>query len=454
MTGGWFEALQRNPRRWPDAVRSARGGAQILAVLAEYSRTERMPPAELERQQRELLHAIARHAAAESPHFAGRLKSAGLTPSALAEPGGLARLPPLTRRELIKAGDGLFCRAVPSAHGRVGTTTTSGSTGEPVTVRRTELCQLHWQAFTLREHLWCGRDFSGRLAVARANIVRPDAKPDWGPPCSLVVRTGPAASMPVTRPVVELVSWLLDFQPHYLLIMPGVLAAVVSELERAGRKLEALRDLRTVSETVSPGLREDVRRVLGVTIHDTYSSQECGIMATQCPEAGGYHVSETILLEVVDPAGRPCAPGEVGRLLVTDLLNFATPLVRYEIGDYAEAGAPCSCGRTLPVVRRFLGRARNLVLLPDGSRHWPTVGFHQWGAVFPVRQFQFIQHDRRRITAKMSADHRPTPEQEARLTALIQQALGHPFEIRYEWQVEPLPRGPAGKFEEFRCDAE
>ncbi len=454
MSGGWFEALERDSRRWPAAELSARGGTQILAVLAEYSRTERMPPEELERQQRVLLHALAQHAAAESPHFAQRLKSAGLTSSALAEPGGLGRLPPLTRRELVEAGDRLFCRAVPSAHGRVGTTTTSGSTGEPVTVRRTELCQLHWQAFTLREHLWCGRDFSGRLAVARANVFQPTTSPDWGPPCNRVLRTGPASSLPVTRPVGEVVSWLLDFQPHYLLIMPGVLAAVVAEVERTGRRLEALRDLRTVSETVSSRLREDVRRVLGVPIHDTYSSQESGVMATQCPEAGGYHVSETIRLEVVDPAGRACAPGEVGRLLVTDLLNFATPLVRYEIGDYAEVGAACPCGRSLPVIRRFLGRARNLVLLPDGSRHWPTVGFHQWDEVFPVRQFQFIQHDRRRITAKMSADRRPTNEQETRLTALIQQALGHPFEIRYEWQVDPLPRGPAGKFEEFRCEAE
>lgn len=453
MSDGWFEALKRDPRRWSDAVLSARGGTPILAVLAEYSRTERMPPAELERQQLWLLQALAQHAAVESPHFAQRLKSAGLTPSDLIEPGGLSRLPPLTRRELVEAGDRLFCREYPPAHGRVGTTTTSGSTGEPVTVRRTELCQLHWQAFTLREHLWCGRDFSGRLAVARANVFQPTASLDWGPPCNRVLRTGPASSMPVTRPVGELVSWLLDFQPHYLLIMPGVLAAVVAELERLDRKLEGLRDIRTVSETVPSRLREDVRRVLGVPIHDTYSSQEGGVMATQCPEAGGYHVSETIWLEVVDPAGRPCAPGGIGRLLVTDLLNFATPLVRYEIGDYAEVGTLCPCGRSPPVLRRFLGRARNLVLLPDGSRHWPTVGFHQWDEVFPVRQFQFIQHDRRRITAKMSADHRPTPEQEARLTALIQQALGHPFEIRYEWQVEPLPRGPAGKFEEFRCEA-
>lgn len=176
-------------------------------------------------------------------------------------------------------------------------------------------------------------------------------------------------------------------------------------------------------------------------------------MAFQCPEPGTYHVAEHIVLEVVDPEGRPCTPGQTGRILVTDLLNFATPLVRYEIGDYAEVGEPCPCGRNLAPIRRFLGRERNLVLLPDGNRHWPLVGFHRWGEVFPVRQFQFIQTDRHSITAKMSADSRPSAEQEERLTAIIQEALGHPFVVRYEWQQEPLPRGPGGKFEEFQCQA-
>jgi phenylacetate-CoA ligase len=54
----------------------------------------------------------------------------------------------------------------------------------------------------------------------------------------------------------------------------------------------------------------------------------------------------------------------------------------------------------------------------------------------------------------MSASSSPAPEQEARLTTIIQEELKHPFEIRYEWHEEPLPRGPGGKFEEFLCRAE
>jgi len=454
MSGDWFDRLGRNPHLLPPHLRINNGGAAVLALLAERRLTERLPPSELARRQGAALLDLARHAAAHSAHFAGRLAAAGLTPATLAEPGGLARLAPLTRRELVGAGDSLFCQASPANHGSITTTSTSGSTGEPVTVRRTGLCELQWLTYTLREHLWHDRDFSGRLAALRANISEAMDLPDWGPPCNLVVRTGPWSARPAACSVEELCRWLAEFEPDYLLALPSSLAAIVAELDRTGQRLGRLRSVRTLSETVRPRLREEVRRVLGVQIDDIYTSQECGVMATQCAEEGSYHVSETILLEVIDSAGRPCEAGDVGRILVTDLVNFATPLIRYEIGDFAEVGAPCPCGRGLPAIRRFLGRERNLVLLPDGTRHWPLVGFHRWGEAYPVRQFQFVQLDRQTVLARMSAPGRPSAEQEARLTEIIQEELRYPFEIRYEWQETPLPRGRGGKFEEFVCRAE
>ena len=454
MTGDWFDRIASNPLLLSSALRTGNGSAEVMALLSERRVSERLPPAELSQRQRVMLHTLAGHSAAHSPQFAARLKAAGLTPAALAEEGGLSKLPLITRQELVSAGDSLFCKVCPPDHGATATTTTSGSTGEPVTVRRTAFCQLQWLAYTLREHLWHDRDFAGRLAVLRANLPEPIATTDWGAPCNLLFDTGPGSAMPTTRSVEELCRWLHGFEPDYLLALPSTLAAIVAELEKTGQRLIWLRCIRTLGETVHPWLREAVRRVLGVPLHDIYTSQEGGIMATQCPEQASYHVSETILLEVLDAAGQPCAIGETGRVVVTDLANFATPLIRYEIGDYAEVGPPCACGRGLPVIRRFLGRERNLVLLPDGTRHWPLVGFHRWGEVLPVRQFQFVQLDRTTVLARMSASGHPSAAQEARLTAIIQEALQHPFEIRYEWHETPLPRGPGGKFEEFLCRAE
>ena len=73
--------------------------------------------------------------------------------------------------------------------------------------------------------------------------------------------------------------------------------------------------------------------------------------------------------------------------------------------------------------------------------------------MYPVRQFQFVQLARTTVLARLSAPGRPGAEQEARLTAIIQEALRHPFYIRHEWHETLLPRGPGGKFEEFLCRA-
>lgn len=452
MSGDWFERLARHPHLLPADRRRNNGGAEIMARLAELHAGERLSLGEFDRRQRDQLRDLAPHVATYSPHFAARLKAASLEAATLAQPGGLAQLPPLTRRELVRAGESLFCTFSPPDHGAVSATTTSGSTGEPVTLRRTDRCRLEWMACTLREHLWHQRDFAGRLAIIRASFTKSIDAPEWGPPASLLFRTGPASVRPPSSSVHELAAWLSKFQPAHLLILPSILAGLLVEFAETGQRLPGLQTIRTLSETVPPALRETTHRILGVPIHDSYTSQEGGVMATQCPE-GRYHVSESILLEVLKDDGQSCGPGETGRVVVTDLLNFATPLIRYEIGDYATVGAPCPCGRGLPVIQRFLGRERNLLLLPDGTRHWPMIGFHRWSEAFPVRQFQFEQLDRTTILARLSATGRPSPDQEARLTAIIQSALQHPFTIRYEWHEAPLPRGPGGKFEEFLCRA-
>ncbi|RJQ10058.1 MAG: hypothetical protein C4551_03105 [Bacillota bacterium] len=101
-------------------------------------------------------------------------------------------------------------------------------------------------------------------------------------------------------------------------------------------------------------------------------------MAQTCPShaSGGGPASENLhvnaahlFVELVDRDGRPVAPGEEGRIVVTDLGNRVAPLVRYDVGDTGVmAGEPCPCRRGLPLLTRLCGRAMTLVVLPSGRR--------------------------------------------------------------------------------------
>ena len=207
-----------------------------------------------------------------------------------------------------------------------------------------------------------------------------------------------------------------------------------------------------MSEVVHPELRERARTLLGLSLEDAYSSMECGFIALNCPSGDGYHVmAETHLVEVIYDAGQPCRPGEMGRVLVTDLHNFATPLIRYEIGDYAIPGGPCACGRGLPRLERIVGRERNLVRHPGGHRCWPFVGYGRYRKVAPVQQYQLVQHDLETIEMRLVVERALSGTEEHALRAVVQESLGHPFDIELSYHSGRLQPGPSGKTEEFVC---
>ena len=200
---------------------------------------------------------------------------------------------------------------------------------------------------------------------------------------------------------------------------------------------------------VSPALREQCRATWGVSIVDVYSSQEVGYIALQCPESGLFHLqSETMMVEILDDAGNPTPPGDVGRVVVTGLHNLAMPLIRYDIRDYAEPGEPCPCGRGLPTIRRVVDRLRNMLVLPNGDKRWPLTGFHDFRDIAPIRQYQLVQKSLDLIEVRFVVDRQLNVAEEDQLRAVIQNALGHPFEIFFRY-VDEMPKTAGGKFEEF-----
>jgi phenylacetate-CoA ligase len=320
----------------------------------------------------------------------------------------------------------------------------------------TELDRLLWEALTLRDHDWHGRDFKGRLASIRAGTGGPGAAAggstfeNWGPPVNELYESGPAFALSSNADIAIQARWLEGLHPDYLITYPSNLGALIDHCAAHGVAFGGLREVRTTGETLPPGLRSRCKDVLGVPITDTYSSQECGYLALQCPQSGLYHVmSETVLIEVLDDAGNPCAPGETGELVATVLHNFASPLIRYRLNDHAEVAAPCHCGRGLPTLSRIRGRSRNLVRLPDGTRHWPQVGFYEYREVAPVRQYQMVQHSVREIELCLVVDRPLRVEEERALAGVAQRWLGHPFHVQFSYYATRIPPGPGGKFEDF-----
>ncbi len=430
--------------------------ARMAALQMQLEESQWWTPAQHQERQLVQAGALLHHAYRQLPFYRDRLAQAGFVPGKPVTPAVWARIPVLTRAELQATGAALHSPELPAGHGRTYEISSSGSTGQVVTARGSGVVQLFWHVLTLREHLWHGRDFKGRLAAIRpftpgvADYPRGGKGTGWGRSTRDIYRTGPGFLLSVVSRPEEQAEWLQRVQPDYLLIYPSALRDLLLHCRDRGISYPRLREVRTLSELLPLETRALCREVWGLKIADIYSTQEAGYLALQCPVEAHYHIqSEVNLVEILDAAGAPCPPGEVGRVVVTPLMNFAMPMIRYEIGDMAEPGAACSCGRGLPVLKRILGRVRNTLIYPDGSRSWPLLGDIFHAEVEGIRQFQIVQHTRQEVELKLAVAAPLGPEEEARLRAWLQHRSGYAFTVRFSYHAE-IPRGPGGKFETFR----
>jgi phenylacetate-coenzyme A ligase PaaK-like adenylate-forming protein len=439
---------------WP--VIAPPAAANSLAILYQLERSQWWPAAALRKAQFRQLNVLLAHARSSVPYY----RELGLPSGRAVTPEAWHEIPILTRDRLQRAGTGLHSTALPKGHGPTSVISSSGSTGRPVQAIVSRIRQVFWDAFTLREHVWHGRDAGSKLASIRAfptgKAVYPRGLrgPNWGGPVAAVYRTGAAAGLSVVSSVEEQAEWLVRENPTYLLTFPSALRALAHHCRDRGIALPSLRQARTISEVLGPDTRAAVRDAWGVEIADTYSANEIGYMALQCPDHESLHVqSEGVYLEILRDDGTPCEAGETGRVIVTSLHNFAMPLIRYEIGDYAEAGPPCPCGRGLPVIARVLGRVRNMLRLPSGGEVWPLIGEPSYAEIPAIRQFQIAQKSHALLEMRLVTDRPLTPEEEAKLSEIVLKRLGHRFEIALTYHDE-IQRSAGGKFEDFKCEIE
>ena len=436
---------------WP--VVPGQQSAQKLAMLFAIEQQQWRSAHEFESAQFSQLEHLIDFARTTVPHYRKVLPP---TVAGVPLKQSWQDIPVLTRQALREAGDTLRSEQIPSAHGRVFENRTSGSTGQMVTVLGTALTNLFWQVFCLRDHLWHRRQFSEKLfsirylrtpEAARLEVQRASG---WGNATADVARTGESMVCHILTPIPALARQLVAENPGYLLGHPSVLSGIAEYCLAHGMKVPALREVRSLGETIPDQLRDLCSQAWNAPLTDMYSCQEAGYLALQCPDHPHLHVqSENVFLEVVDGNGQPCSPGEVGRVLITSLNNFATPLIRYELGDYAELGAPCACGRGLPVLKRVLGRYRNLLTYPDGTQRWPLLGNEgRLREIAPVTMMQLVQTKPDELEARLVMPRPLTPAEQEQLARLIAENQGYPFKLSFRY-VDTIRNPVNGKLEQF-----
>jgi len=205
---------------------------------------------------------------------------------------------------------------------------------------------------------------------------------------------GDSLVLPVTLPLSAIVSGLNDFQPKGLLAYPSVLHRLAIEQE-AGRLRIAPKLAFCGAEPLHQHMREAIERAFGATVINTYACSEGWMIGCSFPGSPSLHmVEDTAVYEPVDALGRPVPPGvRSAKLLVTNVINHALPLIRYELTDevtFIDEPAPPGpwTGRRIEAIE---GRLDDLFVYPgDVVAHpyafWSALGRDPRIAEYQVRQ--------------------------------------------------------------------
>jgi phenylacetate-CoA ligase len=381
---------------------------------------------------------LLRHAQARSKFWQKRM------PSRIANHGILKYMPVQSREDIaaqVKLEGSLMAG---DDNAPVLNYASTGSTGSPVKVYASQqngyynsirsLAQYFINDLSLEE----SRVFIGpatSLEKLSRNSLDVNLADSWAGPLSGVFRNGSAKKIVHNYDDEALIEELLKKRIGYLVCANRYVDILMNKGGIELVKKLGIRLWLHVSDYRDPAIVEALADI-GVPSLSNYSAGEIGPIAFECRKHQGYfHIAHTNVIVESDSQLTVSHNGaQLGRLLVTHLHSYATPVIRYDIGDFGQLEQRCRCGHDGPTISNIFGRGKHFLRHPDG-RLLPfylstrmlleTVAFDECRVRQPKIDI---------IAIEIGGRESVTAEEEANLKALIVRATDPAFKI----EVKPV----------------
>lgn len=306
---------------------------------------------------------LLEHACSTVPFYRKRFKALGLTVPDIRRPEDWSLVPVLTRQDIADNASSLISE---TALRRVLIeSVTGGSTGVPTRVfhdARHHLEPLGWRIFR-----WWGMKAGTDIALCWRR-TRPQGLQSfindaiWWPTRRIWLDAAAMTNVALTK-------FIEDFNRLRPPIVHGYVGAIhhVAQFARA-RSIQVCspRAVWVTSAPISAVERDLISAVFSAPVFDQYGCAEIYWIASECNAHSGLHIfSDSRHLEFLDGRNMPSSSGAIA---ITDLHNYAFPLIRYLNGDRGKALCrPCPCGVTFPLMTPVKGRVSDMISLPDGT---------------------------------------------------------------------------------------
>jgi phenylacetate-CoA ligase len=382
---------------------------QIYAEYQRYLDRDDSPESLLELQRTRLAEILG-HALRQVPVY----RESGVRMDAGDPWRTLRQLPPVTkadlRERLIDHCDDVIdpkrCRSV----------RTSGTTGEPLRIVHDFDHLRHAYALGLVRTQWTDLPLDRRILYPFHTAL--DRWFEYTAPAYGLARIAEFGAVGDEAYWADIVRLVRGYRPEAIVGHPTRCLELAELLERhGGRGFEPPKLVNTWGERLGPAAATRLGDFFEAPVRDAYGMSEVGTVAVQCG-LSAYHIEcERLWIEILDETGEPAPRGQVGEVVITNLVNRAMPLLRYRTGDLAAfAEGACACGRPHRALRLVEGREPGRLVLP-GGRHLGVRAVALPLQALPLARYQVVQRAPEEI--ELIVDPLPGTDH-----ALLEQARG------------------------------
>ena len=374
--------------------------------MRKHLQNQWLPTDKLTEMQNSNLRKLINHAYYKVPYYRNLFRTVGLKPTDIQTVNDLNKIPLTSKErinklpinELVAEGTNLSS----CIHGK-----TSGSTGIPLQIILTTSDLEHHQALWNSFLDTCGRKIRDKILIITGRFPK-IYKKKW----YQYIGIGETSFLLTKEDAESLVNGIRKVKPDIIVCYPSRMVVVAQAVRKQGIEKIAPRILITTAETLDIETREYINKTFNVKLIDYYGSWETGMIAWECSKHEGYHaILDSVVLEVVKN-NENVKPGESGEIVVTNLISYTMPFIRYTLGDIGVyMGKMCSCGRGFPLLlERIEGRSDELIVLPSGKFLSPNAFDVPIKYVNGIEKFQIIQEDVHNISVLLVIAHRNSDE--------------------------------------------
>lgn len=166
--------------------------------------------------------------------------------------------------------------------------------------------------------------------------------------------------------------------------------------EKNGIKFPKLKIIIAGSEGLLDGTRDLVAKHIGCGIISQYANQENGILGQESileRKSPFYLNHASYIFEIFKLNEDSPAPyGELGRIIITDLFNYAFPIIRYDTGDVGIMAPMSKYSNDYPVLEQIYGRKIDLIYDANEDIVHPMAIAMILKHYPQILQWQFIQN--------------------------------------------------------------